>query len=117
MATYSTKLNRRRDSAGNFVVRLYKDGVKIKDGEYYTPDWADAVETAKAMESEANWKAEYSLAKAMDGVGAALFAMCSKPVPRNLWAFVKAEITENAEWIELTMLQAIAKLAVAQGIG
>lgn len=117
MATYSTKLNRRRNSAGDFVVRLYCDGKIVKNGEYYTPDWADAVETAKAMESEANWKAEYSLAKAMDGVGAALFAMCSKPVPRNLHAFVSREVTENAEWIELTMLQAICKMAVAQGIG
>lgn len=116
MATYSTKFNGRRNAWGEYVVRLYCDGKIVKDGEYFTDNKQDAIDTAKAMESEANWKAEYSLAKEMDGVGAALFAMVAKPIPRNLHAFVSREITENAEWIELTMLQAICKMAVEQGI-
>lgn len=50
---YETKVSSKRDSAGEFRVRLFKNGAHVKDADYFTPDRADAEASAKAMREHA----------------------------------------------------------------
>jgi hypothetical protein len=43
-------LRKRRNEWGEYVVRAYdRDGRRYPDGDYFTDDWEDAVNTAEAM--------------------------------------------------------------------
>lgn len=47
--TYETKVSPRKNRAGDYVVKLFKNGQHVVDADYFTPDKADAVATAQAM--------------------------------------------------------------------
>jgi hypothetical protein len=43
-------LRKRRNEWGEYVVRAYdRDGRRYPDGDYFTDDWEDAVNTAETM--------------------------------------------------------------------
>lgn len=44
-------LNKKKDEAGDFIVRMYKNGKLYEPGCYYTDDWDDAVSTFHSMKN------------------------------------------------------------------
>lgn len=46
---WTATLNKRK-VAGEYVVRVYKNGKRYPDADYFTTDWTDAVNTKAAME-------------------------------------------------------------------
>jgi hypothetical protein len=51
-------LRKTKDSAGDYIVRCWVDGIHYPDGDYYTDDWDDAVQTKAAMELESSKQSE-----------------------------------------------------------
>jgi len=47
----TVSLSKTRNECGEYVCRMYVNGKRHENGDYFTDDWEDAVETKKAMAS------------------------------------------------------------------
>lgn len=52
------RLSKRKNEYGEYVIRGYEDGKRCEDADYFTDDWEDAVNTAKAVAKQRYGKLE-----------------------------------------------------------